>query len=137
MQGYRATFHPKPAPSGACSGMHMHMSFQPASLQDHFYAGILEELPSICAFSLGGYHSYDRVVDGAWTGGTWCAWGDQNRDTPLRRIDAKNAHWELKAFDGLANPYLAVAAVLTAGRMGWGHKLALPSPITGRSRASV
>lgn len=132
IHGYRATFHPKPIPSGACSGMHLHMSFEPASKQDSFYAGVLEELPSIVAFSLGGHHSYDRVVDGAWTGGTWCAWGDQNRDAPLRRIDARIAHWELKAFDGLANPYLAVAAILTAGRMGVEQQLPLPSPISGK-----
>lgn len=132
LQGYRATFHPRPVPNGACSGMHLHMSFEPASKQDGFYAGILEELPSICAFSLGGYHSYDRVIDGAWTGGTWCAWGEENRDAPLRRIDAKLAHWELKAFDGLANPYLAVAAVLIAGGIGVEQNLPLPSPISGR-----
>lgn len=115
--------------------MHMHMSFEPSSSQDAFYAGILEELPSICAFTLGGFHSYDRVVDGAWTGGTWSAWGDQNHDTPLRRVDQKNAHWELKTLDGLANPYLAVASVLTAGRLGLQRKLSLPAPVSGKPPA--
>lgn len=117
--------------------MHLHLSFNPPAKQDSFYAGVLEELPSICAFSLGGYHSYDRVVDGAWTGGIWCAWGDQNRDAPLRRIDKAIAHWEIKAFDGLTNPYLAVAAVLTAGRLGVEQSLPLPTPISGGSAASM
>jgi glutamine synthetase len=131
INGYRATFHPRPNPAGAASGMHLHSSFEPASKQGAFYAGVLQELPSICAFSLGGLHSYDRVVDGAWSGGTWCAWGHQNRDAALRRIDESDAHWELKAFDGLANPYLAVAAYLTAGRMGVEQNMHLPQPTDG------
>lgn len=43
-------------------------------------------------------------------------WGTQNRETPLRKI--QNSHWEFKALDGLANPYLALAAVLFAGVNG-------------------
>lgn len=130
--GYRATFHPKPVPSGAGTGMHMHMSFKPVSVQESFYAGILEELPAICAFSLGGYHSYDRVSDGTWSGGTFCAWGDQNREAALRRVDASKAHWEMKTMDGMANPYLAVAAVLTAARIGVDRKMSLPSQCDGK-----
>lgn len=46
----------------------------------------------------------------------WVAWGTQNRETPLRKIEG--SHWELKCLDGLANPYLALAAVLLAGARG-------------------
>lgn len=51
------------------------------------------------------------------------AWGTQNRETPLRKIEG--SHWELKCIDGLANPYLALAAVLFAGARGVADKASL------------
>lgn len=50
----------------------------------------------------------------------WVTWGTQNRETPLRKIEG--SHWELKCLDGLANPYLALAAVLFAGTNGFTGK---------------
>lgn len=47
-------------------------------------------------------------------------WGTQNRETPLRKIE--DSHWEMKCLDGLANPYLAMAAVLLAGINGFMDK---------------
>jgi glutamine synthetase len=41
------------------------------------------------------------------------AWGTQNRETPLRKI--AGSQWEIKCMDGIANAYLALAAVVTAG----------------------
>ena len=40
-----------------------------------------------------------------------------------------NANVELKASDASANPYLALAAVLAAGRAGIADGLALPEPV--------
>lgn len=48
--------------------------------------------------------------------GTWIGWGTQNRETPLRRIE--QSHYEFKCMDGLANPYLALGAVIGAGVRG-------------------
>ncbi|CAG8200914.1 unnamed protein product [Penicillium nalgiovense] len=42
--------------------------------------------------------------------------GFQNRETPVRKIGP--GHWEFKSVDGLANPYLAVAALLAGGYIG-------------------
>ena len=42
--------------------------------------------------------------------------GSQNRETPLRRIEG--SHFEFKCMDGLANPYLALAAIFGAGLSG-------------------
>lgn len=44
------------------------------------------------------------------------AWGTQNRETPLRKVEG--SHWEVKCLDGLANVYLAVAALVAAGTKG-------------------
>jgi glutamine synthetase len=56
------------------------------------------------------------MADGFWAGGRWVTWGTQNRETPLRKV--AGSHWEIKCLDGLANVYLAMAAIITAGTEG-------------------
>jgi glutamine synthetase len=116
--GFRATLHPKPWAAAVGSASHAHVSISSAggdapTLYGHFYAGILKHLRAIVAFTCANPVSYDRIVDGYWAGGRWVAWGTQNRETPLRKIEA--GHWEFKALDGLANPYFAISAILAAG----------------------
>lgn len=82
-------------------------------------AGLLDHLPSVCMFTLPLDASYARVVDGAWTGGSWVCWGRENKEAPLRLCGSGSGfNVELKAMDGLANPHLALAAVLAAGLTG-------------------
>ncbi|KAG6001962.1 hypothetical protein E4U21_003613 [Claviceps maximensis] len=132
--GYRMTLHPKPLANAAGTAAHTHMSIKttetvtgscsdrsassPASqaVYECFYAGILYHLRAICAFTYSNLVSYERVQDGVWAGGTWVAWGTQNRETPLRKI--LDSHWEVKCIDGLANPYLAMSALIVAGVNG-------------------
>lgn len=126
--GLRATLHPTPL-SGTGSGQHVHISLNSGNIEHDelekyemsFFASVLEHLPSICAFSLPNDVSYERVQDDAWTGGTWCCWGTQNREVPLRRVNS--SRWEIRCLDGLANPYLALGAVLAAGLAGLESKL--------------
>jgi glutamine synthetase len=112
----RATFIPKPYPMACGTGAHIHMSMTPGENYQSFYAGVLQHLRSILAFTYCNPASYDRMQDSFWCGGRYVAWGTQNRETPLRKIEG--SHWELKAMDGLANPYLALAAILGAGVQG-------------------
>lgn len=136
--GYRMTLHPKPLAAGIGTAAHTHMSLMtstagsssssspssggstssPASqaVYESFYAGILYHLRAICAFTYSNLVSYERVQDGVWAGGTWVTWGTENRETPLRKI--LDSHWEVKCIDGLANPYLAMAALIVAGVNG-------------------
>lgn len=44
------------------------------------------------------------------------AWGTQNRETPLRRVEP--GHWEIRALDGTANIYFVLSALLAAGILG-------------------
>jgi glutamine synthetase len=111
-----ATFHPKPRDGESGIGAHLHFSFDDLSLEESFIAGILKHLPAICSFTVPTVVSYDRLVDSGWAGGRWVAWGTQNRETPLRKISP--GHWEFKCLDGTANMYLAVAAIIAAGRLG-------------------
>lgn len=112
----RATLHPMPLP-GIGTAAHAHISTDPPDKDLQFFVGgVLRHLPAICAFSMPEAVSYGRVVDDHWTGGTWVAWGTQNRETPLRRV--KNGRWEVRCLDGLANMYLALGAVCAAGLLG-------------------
>ncbi|GKT45024.1 protein fluG [Colletotrichum spaethianum] len=124
-EGYRMTLHPKPFPTSCGTAAHVHMSITSAGgskpeTYGPFYAGILKHLRAINALTYSNPASYERVQDGAWAGGRWVTWGTQNRETPLRKIE--DSHWEIKCMDGLANPYLAIAALLGAGTHGFGQR---------------
>ncbi|KAK3076827.1 hypothetical protein LTS18_011945 [Coniosporium uncinatum] len=139
-EGLRATLHPAPYP-GVGTAAHAHVSLGSSSTRNggggadadedgsemmtavmeeekemRFFAGVMQHLDAICAFTLPEADSYDRVADDSWTGGTWVAWGTQNRETPLRRVE--RGRWEVRCLDGIANMYLAVAAILAAGVVG-------------------
>ncbi|CAK7227121.1 hypothetical protein SEUCBS140593_006471 [Sporothrix eucalyptigena] len=148
--GYKFTLHPKPYGNACGTASHMHMSVSASadsgydeSVYEHFYAGILEHLPALVAFTYSHPSSYERVVDSAWAGGRWVTWGTQNRETPLRKIEG--SHWELKCFDGLANPYIALAALLMAGLSGivkekplkWADCSIDPATLTQRQREEL
>lgn len=121
-KGYRMTLHPKPFPMAGGTGAHVHISIASpwgdsgARVYESFYAGVLAHLRAISAFTYSSMASYERVADGTWSGGTYVAWGTQNRETPLRKVEG--SHWELKCMDGIANPYLALSAILGAGTHG-------------------
>ncbi|KAI0099383.1 glutamine synthetase/guanido kinase [Daldinia grandis] len=146
--GFRVTLHPKPFATTCGSASHMHMSIsspggdQPETYEP-FYAGILEHFRAIIAFTNSNPTSYERMVDSAWAGGRWIAWGTQNKELPLRKIEG--SHWEVKVLDGLANPYFAVAALLTAGvdgvrrkaRLTWKDCAGDPARFTMEERAKL
>ncbi|EFR02484.1 hypothetical protein MGYG_05477 [Nannizzia gypsea CBS 118893] len=114
--GVRATLYPRPSPSHAGTASHAHISISPASRENYFLAGMLKHFPSILAFTFPQDACYERVLPGIWAGGVWVAWGDQNRETPIRKIH--DGHWEIKSMDGMSNPYLAMAAIIGAGYLG-------------------
>ncbi|KAK1094240.1 hypothetical protein LTR48_000708 [Friedmanniomyces endolithicus] len=136
-QGLRATYHPQPFP-GIGTAAHAHVSLNSGSLtaeelektEKSFWASVLAHLPALCAFTMPQAGSYGRVVDDSWTNGTWVAWGTQNREVPLRRVETygvgNGSRWEVRCLDGLANMYLALGAVVGAGlhgvRNGYRHR---------------
>ncbi|KAF2685609.1 developmental protein-like protein fluG [Lentithecium fluviatile CBS 122367] len=112
----RATLHPQPFP-GIGTAAHAHISLDPPDKGLQFFVGgVLRHLPAICAFTMPESVSYSRVQDDHWTGGTWVAWGTQNRETPLRRVT--DGRWEIRCVDGIANMYFALSSILAAGLLG-------------------
>lgn len=121
--GLRATCHPTPFP-GIGQAAHAHISFNRAGkpvkdlewMEMSFMAAVLEHMPGLCAFTMPQAASYGRVVDDSWTGGTWIAWGTDNREVPLRK--SAYLRWEIRCLDGFANMYLALCAILAVGLHG-------------------
>ncbi|TDL24695.1 FLU1-II [Rickenella mellea] len=132
--GLKATLAPRVYMENCGSASHVHMSLRsstPSSpaqvpsapsltqLEASFLQGLLDHLQGVTAFSLPTPSSYARMVDGVWSGGTWVAWGRDNRECPVRLCGSTgDHHFEVKCLDGTANPYLAISAMLASGMMG-------------------
>ena len=92
-----------------------------------FLEGLLKHLPSTSIFTLPTPASYSRATDE----GMYVAWGVDNREaeTPIRVCgrggDDPNLNLEVTSLDGTANPYLAIAALLSAGMNGARNSLGL------------
>ena len=139
--GMTATFMPKPFTDRTGSGMHLHLSLWrgdeptfPAAVDDEdphgfglspmaysFIAGILEHARALQAVIGPTVNSYKRTgAVSTRSGATWsprrAGYGGNDR-THFIRIPEGN-RIELRGADGSANPYLAAAAVLTAGLDG-------------------
>ncbi|KAE8372998.1 hypothetical protein BDV26DRAFT_272981 [Aspergillus bertholletiae] len=132
--GLCATVTPQPFVGKACNGAHVHLSVNPLKGQEEplmlqnvesFFAGIMKHLPAVLAFSLPRDISYTRVATGTWSGGEYAAWGWENKEVALRRIQENR--FELKLADGLSNPYLVLSAILSAGIDGMVRNF----PLTG------
>mmetsp|Transcript_11903 Transcript_11903/g.33536 ORF Transcript_11903/g.33536 Transcript_11903/m.33536 type:complete len:485 (-) Transcript_11903:494-1948(-) len=107
----------------------------------HFMGGILNNVDSLLLHTIGSPNSWRRAQPGCWAGAYAC-WGTQNKEALLRVIDSGANHVEFKGFDGTANPYLGLGALVCAGMAGLATAAgsSLPPPIrqdpqhTGTSR---
>jgi len=148
--GWRASFSPKTTPDGVGNGVHIHFSFRgggdkpamydagrPGGLTAEaasFCRGILEHLPALTALTTPSRPSFARLKPHMWSSSyTWLA--DRDREASLRicpivtmagRDVASQINVEYRPADAIANPYLALAAII---RAGWeGVKRSAPTP---------
>ncbi|MDT0270402.1 glutamine synthetase family protein [Streptomyces sp. DSM 44915] len=144
------SFAPVPHLGGLGNGRHLHLSlwrdgknlcrggdgpFGMTADCEAFLAGVHRELPALLALGAPSPASYLRLRPSQWAGAYHC-WGLENREAALRFVtgspdDLGGANAEVKCFDGAANPYLVVGAVLAAGLAGLREGLTLPVPVTG------
>jgi len=139
-RGLIATFMPKPFAHLTGNGCHFHMSlwkdgenlFHRDPDQDprglglselgyHFLGGLKAHATAYIALTAPTVNSYKRLAVGAPTSGaTWApvyiSYGSNNR-TQMLRIPG-SGRIEDRTVDGSCNPYLAAAALLTAGLDG-------------------
>ena len=135
--GMLATFMPKPFKDRTGTGLHLHLSLwdlegnTPLFHDDHdprklglsglayqFIGGVLEHAAGLTAVACPTVNSYKRVSAGApLSGAAWApgfvTYGGNNR-TQMIRVPA-SGRIEVRVVDGLANPYLALTALLAAG----------------------
>ncbi|XP_011657676.1 type-1 glutamine synthetase 1 [Cucumis sativus] len=149
--GLLATFIPKYAMDDVGSGCHVHISLWQngknvlmaadksskhgmSTIGEEFMAGVLYHIPSILPFIAPLPNSYDRIQPNTWCGAYHC-WGKDNREAPIRTASPPGigvtsvSNFEVKSFDGLANPYLGLASILCAGLDGLRNHIQLPQPI--------
>jgi glutamine synthetase len=146
--GVYATFMPKPLFGVNGSGMHVHQSLfkgtnnaffdkkdklHLSSLAKYFIAGQLQHIREFSSIIAQWVNSYKRLVPG-YEAPVYISWAQRNRTAliriPVYRPGNENAtRAELRCPDPACNPYLAFAAMLTAGLEGIKQKYKLPAPI--------
>jgi glutamine synthetase len=139
--GLVATFMGKPFNDQGGSGTHLHVSltrgernaFDGVSAEMRaFTAGVLAHAEGLMALLNPTINSYRRIQPDS-LAPTHANWGWDNR-TAFVRIPAERGHAtriEIRAADGAANPYLAIAGVLAAGAHGLREGLTPPPPVDG------
>jgi glutamine synthetase len=140
--GLHATFMPKPIMGINGSGMHSNLSlfkdgknafYDPEGEKQlsresyYFLGGLIKHAKALTAVTNPTINSYKRLVPG-YEAPVYIAWSAKNR-SPLIRIPAKrgaSTRVELRNPDPSCNPYLAFAAMLTAGLDGIENKIEPP-----------
>jgi glutamine synthetase len=100
-----------------------------SALMQHYIGGLVANLPELAAVLCPTINSYKRTVPGAWAPIN-ATWGIDNRTTAVRAIPGggKSTRIELRLSGADINPYLAMAASLSAGLDGIERKLEPPPP---------
>jgi glutamine synthetase len=143
-----ATFMAKPFNDEGGSGFHLHFSTWSEADEPLFdddqsefglsktarsaIAGILAHAPALAAILNPTINSYKRF--GPDTLAPWLIdWGLDNRSAMVRIPPERGraSRLELRLGDASANPYLAIAGLLAAARLGISEGLQAPDPLEG------
>ncbi|XP_049373469.1 protein fluG-like [Solanum verrucosum] len=105
---------------------------------ESFMAGVLDHLRSLCVFTMPISNSYERLIPKARNSSFIC-WGIECKELPVRACCPPGApngvvtNFEMKTFDGSANPHLGLASIIIAGIDGMRRKLPIPRPVEPES----
>jgi glutamine synthetase len=155
--GAIASFMAKPFATRTGSGAHMHYHLADAArganlfhdesdsrglglsrLAYHFIGGVLDHAPALCAVTSPTINCYKRLqmgpaLTGSRSGYTWTpafiSYGDNNRTQMLRVPEAGRI--EDRSISSAFNPYLGIAAYITAGLDGIARELEPGEPNLG------
>ena len=148
--GIVLTFMPKPIAEAGWSGMHINFSFRDADgrnalgngpeggpehmndLSKACVAGLMHHHKALAGFTAPTANSYQRLQPGM-LAGYWRNWGGDHRNVTTR-VSAEGGakqRIEHRMADASSNPYVAVAAVLQAARLGVTAQYPLPAKETG------
>ena len=151
----RASFAPILDPAGVGNGVHVHFSLQDAGgnqvgydgtrphgvsdIAGSFVAGMLKYLPDYLCMTAPSVASYMRLTPHRWSA-AFNNLGVQDREAAVRICPvfresgledvSEKFHFEFRAADGAASPYLFLAALIRAGISGLDERLATPGATT-------
>lgn len=147
MNGFFATFMPKPLFGDNGSGMHVHQSIWKngdtqmydeagyggiSDLARWYIGGLLKHAPALLAFCAPTTNSYRRLVPG-YEAPINLIYSARNRSAcvriPMVSKSPKAKRIEFRAPDPQANPYLAFSALLMAGLDGIQNRIEPAKPI--------
>lgn len=144
---YLLSFLPKPFPKKSGTGLHVNLSFRDREGRNAMAGGTapgrLSRLVSGCIAGLIHHHealgaliaptvnSYDRLKPASLCG-YWANWGHDHRSVAVRVSgeEGEAARIEHRTPDCAGSPYVVVAAVLQAARLGYINDYDLPPPET-------
>ena len=135
-EGKTATFMPKPIPTEAGNGLHVHMLLvkdgKPVFYDENgymqlsqtamwFIGGLLKHAASLCAITNPSTNSYKRLVPG-FEAPVTIGYASANRSAVIRipayAKSPMDKRFELRNPDGTCNMYYALSAILMAGLDG-------------------
>ncbi|MDY0884977.1 glutamine synthetase family protein [Dongia soli] len=150
-----ACFSPILDPTSSGSGVHVHFSLvdqsgksvtaDPASAggvsarAKSFVAGVLRHMPALCALTAPSMISYARLTPHRWSAGFNC-FGYRNREAGIRicpvndspgKSTSEQTHFEFRAADATASPYMVLGALVRAGLEGLRNNLLAPPIVEG------
>ncbi len=144
--GCEATFMAKPFADRSGNGMHLHISLEDEKGNNLFasdtpegtpllrqaIAGMMTMLPESMAIFAPNANSYRRFKTNSYAP-IAATWGVNNRTVALRvpAGPAPSRHIEHRMSGADANPYLALAALLSAVHLGITEKMDPGAPVTG------
>ncbi|MCO5147494.1 MAG: glutamine synthetase family protein [Aquamicrobium sp.] len=152
--GSRVSFTPILRPDAVGNGVHVHFSLMDATTgapvnhdpshadgmsarAGSFVAGMLACLPAVTAVTAAASISYMRLTPNRWSA-AYNNLGYRDREAGVRicpvfqTVDiTKQFHFEFRAADAAASPYLVLGAMLAAGLHGLDSGLPIPSVCEG------
>ncbi len=154
--GSRVSFTPILRPDAVGNGVHVHFSLIDAktgapvnhdarhkrgisATAGSFVAGVLAKLPAITAMTAAASISYLRLTPNRWSA-AYNNLGFRDREAGVRICPvfttdpaqiARQYHFEFRAADAAASPYLLLGIILAAGLYGLDKKLAMPKVCEG------
>ncbi|MCH2621699.1 MAG: glutamine synthetase, partial [Acidimicrobiales bacterium] len=147
-KGHLLTFMPRPIPEYGGNGLHVNLSLEDSSgnnamvdlstpdglsaIAKFCIAGQLHHMSAMAALCAPTANSYKRLLPGQ-ISGYWKNWGHDHRSATVRVNLERDASTRLenRMPDGAASTHSAIAAVLTASRLGVEASLPCPDPETG------
>lgn len=149
--GARASFTPILRPNAVGNGVHVHFSLlhaQTGEPVNHdashphgisatagaFLAGVLEKMPAITAVTAAASVSYLRLTPNRWSA-AYNNLGFRDREAGVRicpvfktaatELD-RQYHFEFRAADAAASPYLLLGSIVASGLFGLDRRLPIP-----------